>query len=111
MTSGDGKNPRKPSLRQRADAIAQHILSDESRSDRFLSVEEGKKVLHELRVHQIQMEMQNEELRQMQAALEESRDSYLDLYDFAPLGYLTLSSEGFIEEINLTALTLLGAAS
>ena len=111
MTSDDGKNPRKPSLRQRADAIAQHILSDESRSDRFLSVEEGKKVLHELRVHQIQMEMQNEELRQMQAALEESRDSYLDLYDFAPLGYLTLSSEGFIEEINLTALTLLGAPS
>ena len=96
------------SLRQRAEAVARHVLSEESRSDRFLSPAEASRLLHELRVHQIELEMQNETLRQGQVALEESRDRYLDLYDFAPLGYLSLNAEGMIEEINLTAVALLG---
>jgi len=108
MNVTDKKKSRGFSLRQRAEAITRHMLSDEANSDRFLSPMESKKALHELRVHRIELEMQNEVLRDAQEALEESRDRYVDLYDFAPVGYLTLTDKGMIEEINLTASTLLG---
>lgn len=65
-------------------------------------------MLHELLVHKVELEMQIEELRRSHDAMEEARDRYVDLYDFAPVGYITLNRECLISDINLTGATLLG---
>lgn len=65
-------------------------------------------MLHELLVHKFELETQIEELRRTYAELEEARDRYLEYYDYAPIGYLTVDGDGRIVEINLTAAELLG---
>ena len=65
-------------------------------------------LLYELRVHQIELEMQNDELMKSQLKLEESRLKYFDLYNFAPVGYFTLDKDGLISEVNLAGAELLG---
>jgi signal transduction histidine kinase/CheY-like chemotaxis protein len=69
-----------------------------------------RRTLHELQVHQIELEMQNHELRETRTEREAALARYTELYDFAPIGYLTLSADGLIKEINLTGASLLGVA-
>jgi PAS domain S-box-containing protein len=67
-----------------------------------------ERVLHELEVHQIELEMQNDELLRAQQQLEASRHKYADLYDFAPIGYFTFDTHGHVTEANLTGCKMLG---
>jgi len=73
-----------------------------------LSPEKTRELVHELRTHQVELELQNEELRQAQVHLLTMQQKYSDLYDFAPIGYLTISNKGIIIEANLTAAIMLG---
>lgn len=95
-------------LRRRAEALAGDIARKLPESAEDLLPEAARQALHELRVHQIELEMQNEELRRIQEELELTRARYFDLYDLAPVGYFTLSEAGLILETNLTATKLLG---
>ena len=67
-----------------------------------------KQLIHELRVHQIELEMQNDELRKVQQEIEVSRKKYFDLYNFAPVGYFTFDKEGQVLEVNLHASQIFG---
>ena len=73
-----------------------------------LSFDKISKLVHELEVHQIELEMQNEELRSNHHELEESRSRYCDLFDFAPVGYFVFDKSGIILDVNLTACSMLG---
>lgn len=92
-------------LRSRAEdyLIAQEAEEEVSRSD-----DENRRLLHELQVHQIELEMQNEELRQARVETEKALREYTDLYDFAPIGYLTIDRAGTIRGANLTFASLVG---
>ncbi|MFA7060196.1 MAG: GAF domain-containing protein [Pedobacter sp.] len=90
-------------LRQRA---AEKFRANEASTPETFSPEETSKLLHELRVHQIELEMQNEELLRMQHDLEATKASYIDLYELAPVGYLTVSELGLIQKANLAAASM-----
>ena len=105
---GKGKKKSESSeLRRRAE---RQIKTEPADSEEIagMSPKDMAKMIHELRVHQIELKMQNEELRRIQEELEEARDRYSHLYDFAPVGYLTINAEGIVEGANLTFATMLG---
>lgn len=89
-------------------AKAEAKIRERSQAIQNLTLEESKSLVHELEVHQVELEMQNEELRETQHRLEEVRDQYTDLFDFAPIGYFIFNEKGIIKNSNLTACDLLG---
>jgi two-component system cell cycle sensor histidine kinase/response regulator CckA len=107
-STGSPQTDAGQALRKRAEALAGERAGEMPEDLEAPPLEVALRALHELRVHQIELEMQNEELRRTQEELEVSRERYFDLYDLAPVGYFTLSEQGLILEANLTAAKLLG---
>ena len=112
-------NPNKPAdqetlhghaLRERAEDIARLQPPLAPAHLQSLSPDVMRLTLHELQVHQIELEMQNEELQTAQGRLDKARARYFDLYDLAPVGYCTVSEQGLITEANLATATLLGVS-
>jgi PAS domain-containing protein len=92
-------------LRKKAEEL---LKANQNKRDKPSMEADVKKLMHELQVHQIELEMQNEELREANATAETALKKYTLLYDFAPMGYYTLNSEGSICELNFTGAEMLG---
>jgi formate hydrogenlyase transcriptional activator len=104
---------KSPNNRKKADPAqarqADEPVRNENTGTRPLLPEiEMKRLVQELEVHQIELEMQNEELRQAHEALEKSRNAFAELYDFAPAGYFSFNRHGLIRSVNLPGAQLLG---
>jgi PAS domain S-box-containing protein len=100
-----GKNGKSHSAPRDA---AKKRLGDSPDATQELKEKSLEGIIHELQVHQIELEAQNEELKRVQFELEASSNKYQDLYDFAPVGYFTLTQKGIIIEVNLAMAALLG---
>jgi PAS domain S-box-containing protein len=92
-------------LRRKAE---ERLRKKKTKKPRSETEQDTQSLLHELQVHQIELEMQNEELKQARVAVEAALERYTNLYDFAPVGYFTLSRDGAIRQANLTGASLLG---
>jgi PAS domain S-box-containing protein len=102
------KSPDSEYLRHEAELIAIQENAKIPETFDIKSYDETLELIHELQVHKIELEMQNEALRQAQAALSIERERYYNLYNLAPVGYCTLTTESLIIEANLTAAKLFG---
>jgi len=87
---------------------AQKFISKNPSAIKEIPPMDIRELIEDLQVHQIELEMQNEELRRIQGDLEKSRDKYSDLYDFSPVSYFTMNEKGIILEANLTAAAMVG---
>jgi PAS domain-containing protein len=93
-------------LRQKAE---EQLKKQQSKTSSLSSENDLRKLLHELQVHQVELEMQNEELVVAKEKIEQlANEKYKELYDFAPSGYLSLTKDGKISELNFAAAKLLG---
>lgn len=99
---------REAPLREEAERLAQVRVIPVLDKIYSSTTAEHQQLLHELLVHQIELEMQNEELRKSQTELETARNRYFEIYDLAPVGYMILSTAGIVQDVNLTAAMLLG---
>jgi PAS domain S-box-containing protein len=109
ITTGSHPTASDQSLRRQAEDVFRKRLANSTDQD-VLSLEKNRHMLYELQVHQIELEMQNEELRHTHVELDVIWKRYYDLYDLAPTGYCTLSEKGLFLEVNLTAATMLGTS-
>jgi PAS domain-containing protein len=91
-------------LRQKAE---EQLKASKKKTGKVIEAD-VKKLLHELQVHQIELEMQNEELREANETAEAALKKYTMLYDFAPMGYFTVEKDGSISELNFTGAEMLG---
>jgi PAS domain S-box-containing protein len=108
MNGKDDNSKTEAELRWRAEELVQQEGVSSQKSLKTLSRDEALKLVHELRVHQIELKMQNDELLRAQADLSATRERYFDLYNLAPVGYFIVSQEGRILETNLAGVNLLG---
>ena len=108
MNGKDDKSKEVAKLRWRAEEIIQKQGGRARKEPPTLSHEEALRLVHELRVHQVELQMQNDELCRAQAELSATRERYFDLYNLAPVGYFIVSHEGRILETNLAGTVLLG---
>src|SRR5574341_1492807 len=104
MKKGNASPENLPDLRYRAE---QRLKRVDGKGE-ALTLEESQRLVHELQVHQIELEMQNEELRRTKEELEAALSKYTDLYDSSPVSYFTLGRDGTIRSVNLTGAHLLG---
>ena len=93
---------RRKSLRTQAEGLVRSVSTEANAPHPTAAL------MHELLVHKVELEMQNEELRRANIEMEEARDHYRDLYELAPIGYITINEKGVINAINLTGAALLG---
>ena len=99
---------REPPDGERLRSEALQRLRDGRPSVEQMPERDVKALLHELEIHHVELQVQNEELSRAQQQLAEARDEYRDLYEYAPAGYLTLDPEGRIVQANLAATRLFG---
>ena len=107
MINKDKRKKRASGMRLPAEKNARKNTALSPERVTGLSPEEIQQMFHELQNHQIELELQNEELKRTQWELEASRDRYFNFYDLSPLGYFTVDEQGVILESNLMAATLL----
>jgi PAS domain-containing protein len=105
MNKKDQNLTEKQLLRLKAE---EKLKEKQNKANTQVLESDTKKLLHELQVHQIELEMQNEELQEANETAEKALKKYTMLYDFAPMGYFTLNSDGGICDLNFTGADLLG---